>query len=171
MMKQICFAVLCLVLGGCIPSTVPFTDPDPGAPCGWVESRQGLPDLSKEVQAALEGAGIAGAKAYAEAYGENCMDTKTQKARYFAAMETDYHITLAVDGLGDLEALGKLAADVLVVLDGFPPKETPGPRSGYVGLKFVAADSERRLWFTVLEWTEARDQGLAGSALLEALGW
>ena len=130
-----------------------------------------MPELSEDVQAALEGAGITGAKAYAEAYGEDCMNAKMGKARYFAAKETDFHVTLNVDGLGDLEVLGTLAEEVLAVLDGFPPKETPGPMPGYVGLRFVAPDSERRLWFTVLEWTDARDQGLSGAALLEALGW
>ncbi|MCG2768391.1 MAG: hypothetical protein L6435_08410 [Anaerolineae bacterium] len=72
MVKKIYFAVLCLVLGGCVASPAPNTDAvtaEPTAPCGWVESRQGLPELSEDVQAALEGAGIAGAKAYAEAYG------------------------------------------------------------------------------------------------------
>lgn len=148
MIKRACLIITGPMLAACVASPGPPTDTvpsEPTAPCGWVESRQGLPELSEEVQAALEGAGIADARAYAEAYGEDCMDAKTGKARYFAAKETDFHVTLNVDGLGDTEALGTLAGDVLAVLDGFPPKETPGPMPGYVGIRFVASDSERRL--------------------------
>ena len=57
------------------------------------------------------------------------------------------------------------------MLDGFSPEETPGPMPGYVGIKFAAPDADRRIWFTILEWTKAPDVGWTGTSLLEALEW
>ena len=152
------------------PTTVTLVAPTAVGPCGWVWASSPLPDLSAQVQAALDDAGISAESARAAAYGENCIDAETNEVRRFAAMQTDFHVTLPVDDAEDLEALGDSAASVLAVLDGFPPNETPGPRSGQVGITFVAGDEQVALWFTYLEGVKARDQGLGGPALMEALG-
>jgi hypothetical protein len=134
--------------------------------CGWQWATQPLPELSLQVEQALQAAGLPLAAAVAEAYGENCIDSRTNQVAYFAAMETDFRITLDADDLGDEAALGDLLEKTLVVLDGFPPGATPGPQPGYVGITFQAGGEELRLWFTVTDGESARALGLHGSALL-----
>jgi hypothetical protein len=123
------------------------------------------------VRAALDEAGIAIEKAGAVAYGENCIDPDTGDVRRFAAMETDFYATVVVDDVADLEVIARAAAEVLDVLAGFPPEETPGPQAGQIEITFVSGDDEVRLGFPYLDGMEARGQGMGGEALLEALGY
>jgi len=136
--------------------------------CGWQWAKQTLPALSTEVQAALEAAGLEGATAHAEAYGENCLSADNEVLR-FAALETDFRISIEVESLADAERLGTLLEKILVVLDGFPTESTPGPQPGYVGVRFAAGTEELNLWFTVTDGEAARALGLHGAALLEEL--
>src|SRR3990172_3945660 len=141
--------------------------PDPETPaaeleytqCGWVWDTQALPDLSADVQSALEAAGLMGVSAYAEAYGEDCLNASGE-VDHFAVMETDFHITLQVAAIYDTELLGASLEQILVVLDSFPPESTPGPQAGYIGITFQAGNEELRLWFTVDEGVSARALGL-----------
>ena len=160
--------VFVFVLLACSLPSLPGA-PTTVAPCAWAWASRPLPELSARLREALDEAGIAVDSARAVAYGENCVDAETNEVRRFAVMQTDLHITLPVDDVADLDALGELAAAVLDVLDGFPPSETPGPQAGYVGITFVAGEEELGLWFKVPEGVEARDRGLRGAALLEAL--
>lgn len=192
MMKQVHLAVLCLILAACAPSPERFTAtafleptqtrtaaptvtptivPLTTTDCFWNWNRRPLPELSEQVQAALDAAGIAGASTSAVAYGEDCIDPQTNTVQYFATMETDFFVTLQVEDLANLDALSELAAEVLAVLDGFPPNSTPGPQPGYIGITFVAGEEECNLWFTVEQAADARSRGLSGAALLEALGY
>ncbi len=81
----------------------------------------------------METAGLKGITAVAEAYGENCYNSQTNKVVYFAALETDFLIDMEVRSLTDLETLGQSLEEILNVLDQFPADATPGPQSGYVG--------------------------------------
>jgi hypothetical protein len=172
-------ACLTLVMACNMPRPVFAPDSKPATPtatpteypyeqCGWQWATQSLPELSAQVQAALESAGLTGVTAVAEAYGENCLNAEGKVAR-FAAMETDFRITIQVDSLADREALGMLLEKILVVLDGFPTETTPGPNPGYVGVTFQAGDAELRLWFPIIEGESARALGLRGAALLDKL--
>lgn len=136
--------------------------------CAWNWAAQPLPDLSAEVHSALEAAGLTGVTASAEAYGENCI-TGTGVVDRFAAMETDFRLTVQVASLNDRAALGTLLEKILVTLDGFPSESTPGPNAGYIGVTFQAGDEELRLWFPVADGESARALGLRGAALLDKL--
>lgn len=142
--------------------TVPYEQ------CGWVWATQSLPELSAEVQAALEAAGLENITARAEAYGENCLSPGNEVLR-FAAMQTDFHITVEVETLADAERMGALLETILSVLDNFPTESTPGPNPGYVGVTFTAGTEELNLWFAVTDGESARALGLRGAALLEEL--
>ena len=171
-MRKIFLLLLTMLLAACnLPGpTAPVTE-TPGAgytQCAWNWATQPLPELSAQVQSALEAAGLTGITASAEAYGENCI-TATGVVDHFAAMETDFRITVQVASLSDLEALGALLEQILVVLDTFPPGATPGPNAGYVGVAFQTGNEDLNLWFTAYDGESARALGLHGSALLEKI--
>lgn len=136
--------------------------------CAWNWATQSLPDLSAEVQSALEAAGLTGVAASAEAYGENCI-TGTGVVDHFAVMETDFRITVQVASLDDRQVLGTLLEKILVVLDGFPTESTPGPNAGYIGVTFQAGGEELWLWFPAADGESARALGLDSAVLLDEL--
>lgn len=144
-------------------SPIPYTQ------CYFNWATKPLPELSADVQSALETAGLTEVTATAEAYGENCYDSQTNEVAYFAVMETDFRIRVEVPDLADTVHLGNLLEQVLVVLDGFPSETTPGPQPGYIGIRFKHAAEELNLWFTVTDGESARALGLKGSELFEEL--
>jgi len=156
-----------------VPDTepIPVTETPPqdntSTECGFVWARQPLADLSKEFDAALKEV-LPEASGYAEAYGENCINSQGEVVR-FTAMETDFYVTLEVESLEDKQALGELVEQVLSVLEQFPVEDTPGPQPGYMGITFQAPRDELRLWFTQLEAQAAIDNGLRGEELYLAL--
>ncbi len=171
-MRKILILLLTILLAACnLPNPpAPVTEtPSAGyTQCAWSWATQSLPEVSAQVQAAMEAAGLTSVTATAEAYGENCI-TGEGVVDHFAAMETDFRIRVEVPSLTDTAALGDLLEQILVVLDAFPPGATPGPQSGYVGVTFQAGSDELRLWFTVFDGESARALGLHGAALLDEL--
>ena len=153
------------------PSPVPtiVTDTPTYEQCAFNWATHALPELSTQVQRAMEAAGLTGINAIAEAYGEDCIGTSTGQAVSFSTMETDFRITAQVKDLTDRERLGALLEHVLLVLDGFPADQTPGPQPGYIGVTFQAGEDATRVWFTVRAGEAARKQDLHGAALLDAL--
>jgi hypothetical protein len=131
-------------------------------------STQALPELSAEVQLAMQASVHPQAAVRAEAYGEDCVAPDGTRLG-FSAMETDYRITLPVDDLEDREVLGSLAEAVLKSLGGFPVGSTPGPNPGYVGIRYVAGEQELNLWFQRKEGEALLEQGLKGEDLFNAL--
>lgn len=161
----------------------PGADPEPAAPptetptptvevsyteCGWAWATQSLPDLSAEIQSAMEAAGLTGVTARAEAYGENCV-TADGVVDHFATMETDFRIRVEVADLNDTATLGDLAERILIVLDTYPPGIAPGPNAGYIGITYVNGETELNLWFTVYDGESARALGLHGADLYNEL--
>nr|MBC7245280.1 hypothetical protein [Chloroflexota bacterium] len=136
--------------------------------CIWDWGTRPLPELSAQVQAALASAGITDATVSAVAYGEDCIDPQTGNVKGFALLETDFYFTLPVSSLA-VEPLGNLAEQLLTVLDSLPVGSIPGTQPGYVGMDFVAGEECYHLWFEVTLWWEARQAGLHGAALLQAL--
>lgn len=122
------------------PLTKIQTDTPTTGPCGFAWATQSLPELSEQLLARLNEAGLPVAAARAEAYGENCVYSDGTVAR-FAAMQTDYRVTLAVETLTDAETLGSLLEQTLEIIDGFPVGETPGPNPGYIGITFQAGEA------------------------------
>ena len=152
------------------PSPTPTSTITPGyTNCGWNWATQNLPELSAEIQAAMEAAGLTGVTARAEAYGENCFDPQTSEVRYFATRETDFKISIKVESLEDRPRLGELAEQVLIVLDSFPPGAMPGSNPGYVGIRFLVGSEELNLWFTVTDGEAARATRQHGAELLDEL--
>jgi len=154
------------LISGSVTET-PTTEAD-YTECAWNWNTRSLPDLSVEVQSAMETAGLTGVTVIAEAFGEDCI-TAAGVVDHFAAMETDFRITAQVASLDDREVLGTLLERILVVLDAFPPEDTPGPQSGYIGVLFQAGSEELRLWFPFSEGKSALALGLHGAALLDKL--
>ena len=156
-----------------IPNTAPATttveQPQDGQPvdCAFMWAIDPLPELSESFDQALKES-LPNAEGYAEAFGENCVTEAGDIAR-FLAMETDYHITLAVDDLNDKQILGKLVEDVMDVLAEFPTEDTPGPQPGYIGITFEAPNDISRLWVMRTDAEVALDNGLQGEELFIAL--
>jgi hypothetical protein len=150
-----------------IPTTLTPAPPSDNSACYYNWARQRLPELSEQVQAAVQQV-QPGAQAYAEAYGEDCLDQQGESVS-FSAMETDFHLTLSVTDLSDQNELGGLLDQALTALDEFPPGQTPGPQSGYIGITFQADGDESRLWFQVRQADDLRQGGLHGAELLTAL--
>ncbi len=150
--------------------TVPVTEtPTQQQPCYFNWATQPLPDLSTQVQTAMETAGLSDVTVRAEAFGENCYDAQTNEAVSFGALETDFHIVVKVAGLADRNGLGNMLEKILVVMDAFPEEATPGPQPGSIGVSFQAGSAELNLQFTAAEGKSTREAGLTGAALLDKL--
>jgi hypothetical protein len=176
-MKVVCSLLMCSLLAACVHPAQPpngtaaTTETGGSGPCMWSWNTRPLPEVSAQVQAAMLAAGLSEVEASASAFGEDCLDPRTNQVRRFATMQTDFYVKLAVPSLADLNSLGDLAERVLGILDDFPPGTVPGPQTGYLELIFVAGGEDTRLWFRLPRASEARQQGLHGQALLEALGY
>ncbi len=175
-MHKVAALLLVIFLAACnLPRFAidPATPPPSVTPdyknCYFNWATHSLPEISTKVQEAMDKAGLKDVTAFAEAYGENCYDSQTNEIAGFSAMETDFRVTVEVTDLQDTETLGNLLERILVVLDQFPTRSTPGPKPGYVGVRFHSGDQELYLWFLVEDGKAARDQGLHGAALLERL--
>ena len=157
-------------LPGIATVTVTETSPANGGStqCAWTWATHSLPEVSAEVQSALETAGLTGITASAEAFGENCIK-EAGKVDSFATMETDFRIRVQTPDLNDKAALGNTLEQILIVLDAFPPGVVPGPRAGYVGVTFQAGKDETHLWFLLADGKSARALDLHGAELLDKL--
>jgi hypothetical protein len=170
--KIIAIILPVLLLAACnFPRTIPDlgTIPSNSNNCYFNWATQPLPELSAKVQAGINAAGLTDVLVTAEAYGENCYDSQTNKPVSFGAMETDFHITAKVAGFTDKDDLGNLLEKILVVLDTFPTGKIPGPQPGYIDVSFRTGSDELNLMFTVTAGKSARLLGLHGAALFEKL--
>jgi hypothetical protein len=168
--------LLLLLLNACnlpLPETAspqetetPNSD-DSYSACGFVWAREPLYELTQKFNEALKEVQPQ-ANGYAEAYGENCINSQGELVR-FLAMETDFHVSLKVEDLNDKQENGKLVEQILDVISEFPVAETPGPQPGYVGVTFESGGEEIQLWFTQLQAQTAIENGLQGGELFDAL--
>jgi hypothetical protein len=153
-------------------TTIPAVTPSSGQePCAWNWNTYPLPGLTDEIQKALETDGFDGVKVQVVEFGEDCIDFGTNTVRYFATKQTDFKITVPVDDLQDREALVERLTRVLDVLMAFPPDDTPGPMSGQISIFLVVNGDQVILRFDHDAGIAARQEGLEGEALLEALGY
>ena len=150
-------------------ATSPATDTPANPPCYFNWDTKPLPDLSQQVQAALDSAGLKGVTVTAEAYGESCYDSQTNKPVGFGAMETDFRITIKVASLNDKDELGYLLEKALIVLDKFTDGAIHMAPPGPVNFSFQSGDQAIYLSFSVEAGKAALDKGLHGAALLEQL--
>ena len=166
----ILLTVLCLAACN-FPTRTPELESPPANPqnCAFSWASQPLPELSAQVQSAIDAARLTGVKATAEAYGENCYDSQTNKPVSFATLETDFRISATVNDLTNKDELGNLLERILIVLDGFPVGKIPGPEPGYISISFHVRSEELNLMFMVSAGKSARAQGLHGAALFDEL--
>jgi hypothetical protein len=128
-----------------------------------------LPDLSAKVQAAINAAALTDVRVTAEAYGENCYDSQTNKPVSFSTLEADFYFTVKVVNLTDQSNLGNLLEKILHVLDTIPPGKIPGPQPGKIAVSFQAGNQQLNISFTVTAGKSARLQGLHEAGLFEKL--
>lgn len=175
-MHKLFSLIATILLAACnIPFSTPrlaartASPPPASKPCSLNWATQSLPDLSAQVQSAMETARLSNLRVIAEAYGEDCLDPQSNQVVSFTAMETDYLVTAQVKDLTARDQMGNLLESILMVIDDFPIGRTPGPQPGYIGVTFQAGDAELRLWFSRTDGVAARTQGLHGATLLEKL--
>jgi hypothetical protein len=170
------FAVLSLSLALGLPadplqagSFPPASGSSTTQPCAFMWATRPLPILASGLQTALDGAGIAGSKVIANAFGETC-------GNQFMAMQSEITIDAPVAAsLDDLAALGDtsqaVAGAVLPVLSTAGRDVMPGPNTPKVTVIFKAADGHSRVLVssrTLLN--DAQSGQLAGEAFLRAAG-
>ena len=174
MRKRIPLLLFICLLAGCnmprfgptpetaVPS-LPYTQ------CAWTWATQSLPELCTKVEAGMLAAGLKGVTARAEAYGENCISA-AGKVDHFAAMETDFRISVQVRSLEDTDRIWAACwkGSWWCWMD-FQPRSTPGPNPGYVGVSFQKGSEELNMWFPVAAGKSARALGLHGTRLFEEL--
>lgn len=150
-----------------VPSETPG-EPFTGA-CAWTWANQELPDLTQELANTFAQAGMGIVEVRAAAFGENCVDAQANKVVRFAAMQTDFYLTIPVEDTADRQAAGEWIVKVIKILEPYVPGKVPGPNPGYIGIRFVAPEGEVNLWFQRVEAEELVKSGKTGSELYDAL--
>lgn len=132
-----------------------------------------LVELSSTIRDAFRQANLEGVKVRAIAFGEEGIDyneaTEKTVVCGFLFRETDFRVTIPVNYLSDREELGELLARVILVLNAFPPDDTPGPVPGQISVTFMGGDGKLFMRFSVLDAAEAMEDGLSGVDLFETL--
>jgi hypothetical protein len=136
--------------------------------CGFQWASQPLPELSAAVQSLLQKASLPVEAASAEAYGENCLYANGEVA-YFAAMQTDYHLTLQVQSLQDEQTLGDLLYTAIQVLRQIPPQVTPGENPGLISVTLQAGQETQHFQFKEDFAARLQEEGQSGAAFYQAL--
>jgi hypothetical protein len=145
------------------------TAAEPAQSCAFAWATHSLPDLSKELQAAIDAAGLTGISVRAEAFGEDCYSSLDNRNVGFSAMETDFRFTVQVDDLTDPAKLGETLASLLKIVEAIPPGDLTGPRPGYVGVTFRSGEDEINLWFLLEDGLASLHEGLTGADLFDRL--
>ena len=136
--------------------------------CAYVWTSRTLPELSAQIQDDFIIEGFDHLKINAEAYGENCIDPATNKVKYFTAMQTDFHITFAVNDLSD-DVVGNYLYEIIKLLSEYPEETLPGSMPGHIGIRFGRGNDDRYFWFAVNEGLDAVDRGYKGRTLVTIL--
>ena len=143
--------------------------PPTARPCAYAWANKELPDETAVFQEALKKAGLGLVDVTLSAYGENCLDTQTEKVVSFGIMQTDFYFIIPVSTLSDNTEKGNWAAKVLAVVKDFPPGKVPGPNRGACGITFQTVAESSMLRFSVDTGLRAIDAGLSGEELFNLL--
>ncbi len=137
-------------------------------PCAYRWASQPLTALSQQTTALLQAAGLE-AEVRAVAYGEDCQRADGSSAG-FAAMQTDFYLTLHVASLEDKAQLAQQLETALDALLQLPPETLTNPNPGYLGITFIDQEAQRlNIWQPLMHVISLRANGTKGEALLEAL--
>ena len=185
----LCWLLIALFLTGCSPqvglpvTTGPSSTPIPVVTmtavetetpaavtnCAFAWSERGLPEVTDKVNQAFLDAGFREVSAEARAYGEDCIDPQTNEVVQFSAMQTDFHISIAITDTSSKQVLGDWVERVMRVLEPYKPGKVAGPNPGYVGITFGTSSDTVNLWFPRTQAEELIKDGTRGSHLFEAL--
>lgn len=149
------------------PSAKP--EKSPSGLCTYNWATESLPDQTVLLQEALQKESIAFLSAWAEAFGENCNDSDSNLGLSFSTMETDFHISVAVNDLNNKEELGNIAYEIISTILDFPHGTFPGPNPGYIGINYKSVSSELNLWFQISFIQEDIIHGMNGQELFNKL--
>ena len=159
-------SVFALAQGMLTPETTPAIPDTPSQPCAYTWAYENLPDITAELQAAIEKI-LPEAEAHATAFGEDCVAQDGSVT--FGAMETDFYLRVPVSDLYDDETLGSFVEQVLSITDGFESPRVPGPKDGFVEFTFLNGTEQRIVRVQIPLGKQMRGQGLHGAELLNAL--
>jgi hypothetical protein len=137
--------------------------------CAYVEASKDAPEASSALTQAYRSADFANVDVRAEAYGENCIDTNTNRVASFSARQTDIYLSVPVQDIHDTQALGDWISRLVPVINLVPADQLPGPNPGNIAIQFTSAADTVNLWFPRQTAQGLIQKGLRGSALYEAL--
>lgn len=161
---KVYLALACGLLAGCnLPAATNPPAADPSTGCYYVWATRPLPDLSQEIDTALQKMDPA-VTGSAYAFGEDCVYADGHAD--FGAMETDYRVTVQVDTLKDLDLLGNWIRRVVPVIEGMPPADVPGPQPGRVEFIFEKNKNEQLIVQVPIREFQGLPADLTGAELL-----
>jgi hypothetical protein len=150
------------------PEAAQSETPPEQQPCSYTWANESLPEVSEELVQAFTEANLVVDRAYASAFGENCV-TADGWVQSFHAMQTDFYLKIAVDDIEDEDRIGEWVEKILPMLDRFPPGEVPGPNPGVVEIHFSSSSGETTLRFPRQKASDLLAQGFRQHELVEAL--
>lgn len=152
------------------PSPSPAEQPPYGA-CIWQWATELLPDLTADLILDLSDAGLTVApdETRVTAFGENCLEQSGEVA-YFAAMQTDFDVSLAVAALTDRDAVGDALRQVLAtIVTGYSVDETPGPNPGRIIITVQDGTDSLTVMVAYQAAADLLAQDMSGAELFDAL--
>jgi len=135
--------------------------------CAWMWASEPRPQLTAELEAALEAAGLEGAEARTEAIGETSCGE-------FGWASTNYEVSLWVESLEDRETLGNLFGRALVVLNTFTTNSSDSIAVIFnSGEENISGGEDIIIRLATGDLVEARRQAesKSGEALFDAIMW
>lgn len=87
---------------------------------------------------------------------------------YFAAMETDFNVTLQVNDITDESELGEWVVNVMQIIDAIPADQIMGPRPGRVSLSFQSNEQQDVLNFYIDQYHNLQP-GLSNAEIYQTL--
>lgn len=123
-----------------VPTLIPKDAPYP-QPCYFNWARQERPELITQIEAELEKNGFTDVTVYASDYGENCISRETNTVQYFAAMTTEFSITIPVEQT-ELAAINARTFDLMTVFKDIWSDDNPTGGSSQLEFIFVSQSGE-----------------------------
>ncbi len=139
--------------------------------CAWQWAQHPLREITDLAQAFFTESDF-NVQVWADAYGENCIDYRpgTPTVAYFAAMTTDFNVTINSPNLTNASVLADSYVKAYELLVEFSAEADLPARPGYLTVMFFTPGYFTTVSAMFSEVEAFLDDGLAGQALLEALG-
>jgi len=139
-------------------------------PCAFVFNTVLLPELNTEIERLLAAADLENVFVSASAYGEDCVGQQSNTVQYFAAMQTDFVITMNAEDIQGQAAIGDQLAPVLDILLDLPADQISGSNPGMLTIT-VQGENEERLTINsdMAKARTAREEDQTGENLIAAL--